>query len=65
MNMKSKEISFWSNTILGMVKLEFDPGPLPYFRGDLSWNNFYGQSPPSADSRRVGVSYKQKNRHWV
>ena len=25
---------------------EFDPGPFPYFRGDWSWNNFYGHSPP-------------------
>ena len=21
-------------------------GPVPYFRGDWSWNNFYGHSPP-------------------
>ena len=25
---------------------EFDPGPVPYFRGDWSWNNFYGHSHP-------------------
>ena len=25
---------------------KFDPGPVPYFRGDWSWNNFYGHSPP-------------------
>ena len=25
---------------------EFNPGPVPYFRGDWSWNDFYGQSPP-------------------
>ena len=25
---------------------EFNPGPIPYFRGDWSWNNFYGHSPP-------------------
>ena len=25
---------------------EFDPGPVLYFRGDWSWNNFYGHSPP-------------------
>ena len=25
---------------------EFDLGPVPYFRGDWSWNNFYGHSPP-------------------
>ena len=44
---------------------EFDPGPVPYFRGDWSWNIFYGHSPPSADSRRVGVSYKRKYVHKV
>ena len=35
--------------------------PLPwsaiFFRGDWSWNIFYGQSLPSADSRRAFVSY--------
>ena len=25
---------------------ELDPGPVPYFRGDWSWNNFYCHSPP-------------------
>ena len=25
---------------------EFDPGPVPYFHGDWSWNNFCGYSPP-------------------
>ena len=25
---------------------ESDPGPVPYFRGDWWWNNFYGHSPP-------------------
>ena len=25
---------------------KFDPGPVPYFRGDWSWNTFYGHSPP-------------------
>ena len=25
---------------------KFNPGPVPYFRGDWSWNNFYGHSPP-------------------
>ena len=43
---------------------EFDPSPVPYFCGDWSWNNFYGHSPPYADSRRV-VSYKGKYVHKV
>ena len=25
---------------------DFDPGPVQYFRGDWSWNNFFGHSPP-------------------
>ena len=25
---------------------KFDPGSVPYFRGDWSWNNFYGHSLP-------------------
>ena len=33
------------------------------FVGSLT--NFYSHSLPSADSRRVVVSYWQKNMHWV
>ena len=33
------------------------PGPATYFRGDLSLNNFYGHSAPSADSRGADVSF--------
>ena len=44
---------------------EFDPGPVPLFHGDWSWNNFYDHSPLSADSRRVVVSYKGKYVHEV
>ena len=39
---------------------EIDPDPVPFLRGDWSWNNFYSHSPPSADSRRVIVINKQK-----
>ena len=45
---------------------EFDTGPVPYFRGDWSWNDFYGHSPPFRwfiHSRRVVVSYKRKYVH--
>ena len=31
----------------------FDPSPAPHFRGDWSWNIFYGHSPPSPDSSRA------------
>ena len=45
--------------------VEFNPGLVPYFWRDWSWNNFYGHSPPSADSRRVFVSYKRKYVHLL
>ena len=32
-----------------------------FFRGDWSWNIFYGHSLPSADSRRAVVSFLRKN----
>ena len=38
---------------------EFDPGPVPYFRGDWSWNNFYSHSPPSAESFKNGCCQLQ------
>ena len=34
-----------------------------FFRGDWSWNIFYGHSLPSTDSRRAVVSFWQKNAH--
>ena len=41
--------------------------PLPrsatFFRGDWSWNIFYGHSLPSADSRRAVVSFWRKDVH--
>ena len=37
----------------------FDPGLVPYFRGDWSWNNFYGHSPPSADLFKKGCCQLQ------
>ena len=37
--------------------------PATFFRGNWSWNNFYGHSLPSADSRRAVVSYWRKNVH--
>ena len=45
---------------------ELDPGPVPYFRGDWSWNDFYGyfSSLPLILSRRVVVSYKRKYEGW-
>ena len=44
---------------------EFDPGPVPYFHGDWSWYISMAILLPSADSRRVVVSYKQKYVHEV
>ena len=34
-----------------------------FFRGDWSWNIFYGHSLPSADSRRAVVISWRKNVH--
>ena len=40
-------------------------GPATFFRGDWSWNHFYGHSLPTADSSRAVVSYWQKDVHLV
>ena len=50
---------------------KFDPGRVQYFRGDWSWNNFYGHSPFSwiihegllSVTSRVVLSYKRKYVH--
>ena len=39
------------------------PWSATFFRGDWSWNIFYGHSLPSADSRRAVVSFWRKNVH--
>ena len=39
------------------------PRAATFFRGDWSWNIFYGHSLPSADSRRAVVSFWRKNVH--
>ena len=39
------------------------PMSATFFRGDWSWNIFYGHSLPSADSRRAVVSFWRKNVH--
>ena len=39
------------------------PRSATFFRGDWSWNIFYGHYLPSADSRRAGVSFWRKNVH--
>ena len=39
------------------------PRSATFFRGDWSWSIFYGHSLPSADSRRVVVSFWRKNVH--
>ena len=44
---------------------EFGPRQVQFFCGDWSWNIFYGNSPPTADFRRIGVNYKRKYVHEV
>ena len=39
------------------------PRSATFFRGDWSWNIFYGHSLPSADSRRAVVIFWRKNVH--
>ena len=39
------------------------PSSATFFRGDWSWNIFYGHSFPSTDSRRAIVSFWRKNVH--
>ena len=39
------------------------PRSATFFRGDWSWNIFYGHSLPSADSRRAVISVWRKNVH--
>ena len=39
------------------------PRSATFFRGDWSWNIFYGHSLPSADTRRAVVSFWWKNMH--
>ena len=39
------------------------PRSATFFRGEWSWNIFYGHSLPSADSRRAVVSFWRKNVH--
>ena len=36
----------WPGPVARSRGPEFNPGPLPYFRGDWSWNIFYGHSRP-------------------
>ena len=38
---------------------EFDPGPVPYFRRDWSWNNFYGHSPSFDQEGLLSVTGKK------
>ena len=48
---------------------EFDPGPVPYFRGDWVWNNFYGHSPPFPWIIREGLlsvtSESMCTKYWL
>ena len=45
------------------LRVQPPPRSATFFRGDWSWNIFYGHSLPSADSRRAVVSFWRKNVH--
>ena len=47
----------------GRSRVRPPPRSATFFRGDWSWNIFYGHSLPSADSRRAVVSFWRKNVH--
>ena len=60
----------WGGSVGCAVRLETrrlrvqpPPRSATFFRGDWSWNIFYGHSLPSADSRRAVVSFWRKNVH--
>ena len=53
----------WMRVHLETRRSRVQPPPksATFFRGDWSWNIFYGHSLPSADSRRAVVSFWRKN----
>ena len=55
----------WMHRPTGDQRSRVHPPPrsATFFRGDWSWNIFYGHSLPSADSRRAVVSFWRKNVH--
>ena len=50
-------------SLTGMEHCAPDTRAVTFFRGDWSWNIFYGHSLPSSDSRRSVVSFWRKNVH--
>ena len=48
---------------------EFDASPVPYFRGDWSWNNFYSHSPPFRSIIQEGLlsvtSESMCTKYWL
>ena len=60
--------TFWHQcrTHFHYIRLQvWSSGPATFFHGDWSWNNFYGHSPPTADSRRAVVRYWWKDVHLL
>ena len=55
----------WMRVCLETRRSRVQPPPRlgSFFRGDWSWNIFYGHSLPSADSKRAVVSFWRKNVH--
>ena len=42
----AQSVTYLATDVSLIADRKFDPGPVPYFRGDWSWNNFYGHPPP-------------------
>ena len=60
--------TFWHQcrTHFHYIRLQVrSSGPATFFHGDWSWNNFYGHSPSTADSRRSVVRYWWKDVHLL
>ena len=60
-NVAGPPSAVWSESDCESKGRWFEPQLHQYFRGDLSWNNFYGRSSPSTDSRRADVSFWRKS----
>ena len=65
-SMKTWHKHFDTSAAHHYIRLQvWSSGPATFFHGDWSWNNFYGHSLPTADSRRAVVRYWWKDVHFL